>query len=119
LWITVFLLSFIDKILSRTVYSITSTNSWVLTYYTQAINNYKAYMKRLMRLSLAVGEAGLLQFLLATPAGAQTATPSSESTASALPEAGTFSMSLILVLFGLLLVVAGIVLSLRTAEQEA
>jgi hypothetical protein len=53
------------------------------------------------------------------PAGAQTATPSSESTASALPEAGTFSMSLILVLFGLLLVVAGIVLSLRAAEQEA
>lgn len=78
-----------------------------------------AMKTRFIRYSLTLGEGFILQFLLARPAVAQTATPSSQSTASALPEAGIASLTVYLVLAGIALAVLGILLSRRTAKQQA
>ena len=81
-------------------------------------------MQRFIRLSVALGEIALLQAYLATPAWAQiavgggTSTPSAESTTSALPEAGTFSITVFLVIAGMVLASAGIVLARKTAKQK-
>ena len=76
-------------------------------------------MKRVIRFSLAAGEAVLLQLVMATPVLAQIATPSSESTGSALPEAGTVSTTLIVLVFGIVVIVSGVVLFRRSALREA
>lgn len=80
-------------------------------------------MKRFFRLTLALGESVWLQALLATPVQAQivatpSATPTPSGTTSALPQAGTASTSIFLILLGVLFVVLGIVFSLRTAASK-
>ena len=75
-------------------------------------------MKKLVRLTAVLGESVILQMVLATPVSAQTATGSS-STSSSLPEAGTGSVTMFLVLFGLALATVGLLLSLKQAKQEA
>ena len=78
-------------------------------------------MRRIIRFSVALGEALFLQGYLATPVSAQVsvATPSSESTASSLPQAGAFPMTVFLVTIGVLLVMAGIAVYRRPAQKEA
>ncbi|OGY18653.1 MAG: hypothetical protein A2900_02645 [Candidatus Chisholmbacteria bacterium RIFCSPLOWO2_01_FULL_50_28] len=75
-------------------------------------------MRRLIRYALAAGEAALLKLVMATPVLAQTATPSSESTGSALPEAGTASTTLLILVFGVVVVSTGLILFRRSAPQE-
>lgn len=50
---------------------------------------------------------------------AQTATPSSESTSSTLPEAGTFTTTLFLIVFGLILLVLGTTLLVKQGRLRS
>lgn len=76
-------------------------------------------MKRIIRLSVAIGESGFLLMALATPASAQSATGSSVSTSSSLPEAGTGSVTISIILFGLILAVIGVLFFIKEAKQKA
>jgi hypothetical protein len=92
-------------------------------------------MKKLIKMSVALGNSLMLQALFASPISAQTATPTVTRTAtptatptlrvtptsssSALPEAGTYSLTLLIVIFGLALAVMGLflLLSSKNAHQ--
>jgi len=73
-------------------------------------------MKSIIRF-VSAGQAAVLGLMLATPAFAQTATPSSESTQAALPQAGTASTTLLILVFGVVVVLTGVILSLRNRSE--
>ncbi len=82
-------------------------------------------MKRIIQVAAILGETVGLPLVLATPVLAQTATPSAgvivdvpETTISALPAAGTASTTIYLVVFGVVVVLAGAILSLRAARSQ-
>lgn len=76
-------------------------------------------MKKILRFSLVIGQTLFLQAAVVTPISAQTSTSSSTSTSSALPEAGNFSTTIYILLFGLSFLVVGAFLLLKQAKQRA
>lgn len=77
-------------------------------------------IRRSVRFALAIGQAAWLTLSLAAPAfGQTTATPSSQSTASALPQAGTFPITLILLGIGVVTLVGGLMIVRRPAPKQA
>ena len=88
-------------------------------------------MKKLIKFSIALGNGLVMQALFSSPVLAQTLTPTATptvrpttvptatptSTTSALPEAGTFPVTILLLIFGIALVVFAYVLLMRRAEE--
>lgn len=76
-------------------------------------------MKKVIRFSFIVGNTVFAQVFFAKPVLAQTATPSSESTSSTLPNAGTFTATALLMVFGVALLVLGTYFTIRQARQKS
>jgi hypothetical protein len=75
-------------------------------------------MKKLTRITITLGNTLLIQVISIKSVFAQTATPSSESTSSTLPEAGNFTTTLLLIAFGMALLVFGTSIILKQSRDN-